>query len=114
MPDDPFARYGSRTAFSIGMLHGVGAETPTQVVLFVTAAGVAGRGAGIALLVCFIAGLLTSNTLVAAAGTAGVLSASRSWPLYATVSVFIGAASLVIGSLFLLGHESVFPTIFSG
>jgi high-affinity nickel-transport protein len=112
MPDDPFGSYTSRTAFGIGMLHGIGAETPTQVVLFVTAAGVAGRGAGIALLVCFIAGLLTSNTVVAAAGTAGVLSASRSWPLYATLSVLIGSASLVIGSLFFFGYESVFPTIF--
>jgi high-affinity nickel-transport protein len=114
MPDDPFANYGVGTAFGIGMLHGVGAETPTQVVLFVTAAGVAGRGAGIALLVCFIAGLLTSNTLIAAAGTAGVLGASRSWPLYAAVSIIIGAASLVIGSLFLLGQEGLFPPIFSG
>ncbi len=114
MPDDPFSSYTSRTAFGIGMLHGIGAETPTQLVLFVTAAGVAGRAAGVALLVCFIAGLLTSNTVVAAAGTAGVLSSSRSWPLYATVSVLIGAASLVIGSLFLFGHESVFPTVFGG
>ena len=114
MPADPFGSYTSRTAFGIGMLHGIGAETPTQIVLFVTAAGVAGRGAGIALLVCFIAGLLTSNTVVAAAGTAGILNAARSWPVYATLSVLIGAASLVIGSLFLSGYESAFPTIFGG
>jgi len=33
------------------MIHGVGAETPTQVVLFLTAAGVNGRVGGVAVLV---------------------------------------------------------------
>ena len=41
LPDDPFLEYGRGTAFLVGMLHGVGAETPTQMVLFATAAVVA-------------------------------------------------------------------------
>ncbi|HEV3472636.1 MAG TPA: hypothetical protein VG408_05455, partial [Actinomycetota bacterium] len=31
VPDDPFINYGPATATGVGMLHGVGAETPTQV-----------------------------------------------------------------------------------
>ena len=45
-PDDPFMTYGKATSFGIGMIHGVGAETPTQVVIFLTAAGAGGKAAG--------------------------------------------------------------------
>ncbi|MFN2626170.1 MAG: hypothetical protein ABR520_08835, partial [Mycobacteriales bacterium] len=55
MPDDPFLNYGKGTAMLVGMIHGVGAETPTQLLLFLAAAGVAGRGGGVLLLVTFLA-----------------------------------------------------------
>ena len=56
--------YGRGTAFGVGMLHGIGAETPTQVVIFLTAAGAGGPIAGIVILVVFLVGLLSSNTLI--------------------------------------------------
>src|SRR6266480_2423376 len=65
LPDDPFASYAPRTAFGIGMIHGVGAETPTQVLIFVTAAGAGGKATGFLLLVAFLVGLLSSNSVVA-------------------------------------------------
>src|SRR5262249_44153000 len=34
LPDDPFPSYGTATAFGVGVLHGIGAETPTQILLF--------------------------------------------------------------------------------
>src|SRR4051812_33717882 len=71
VPDDPFMRYSGPTALTIGMLHGVGAETPTQVILFVAAAGAGGTSAGVALLIAFLVGLLASNSLIALAGTYG-------------------------------------------
>ena len=114
MPDDPFVSYGRPTAFGVGMLHGIGAETPTQVVIFVAAAGVGGTAAGIAMLTAFTVGLLTSNTLIALAGTYGFLSAAKSWPLYVTVSVVTAAASLFVGTLFLLGNDPALTAIFSG
>jgi high-affinity nickel-transport protein len=114
MPDDPFMSYGRPTAFGIGMLHGFGAETPTQVVIFVAAAGVGGTAAGIAMLMAFLVGLLSSNTLIAVAGTYGFLSATKSWPLYVAVSVVTAAASLFVGTLFLLGNDAVLPAFFSG
>src|SRR5207237_1056383 len=73
MPDDPFTNYGPRTAFGIGMIHGIGAETPTQVLIFLAAAGTGGRGTGVLLLVCFLVGLLSSNSLIALAGSFGFL-----------------------------------------
>ena len=114
MPDDPFARYTAAAAFGIGMLHGIGAETPTQVLIFVAAAGAGGKLAGVALLVCFLAGLLASNTVIAVAGTLWSFGARRNFALYATVSVLTAAGSLVIGTLFLLGQGSALPALFSG
>jgi cytochrome c biogenesis protein CcdA len=113
MPDDPFTNYGKLTSFVVGMLHGIGAETATQVLVFVAAAK-AGSGLGELLLVVFILGLVTSNTGIAFASTVGYLNASRSFRVYATVAVTTGVFSLVVGSLFLLGNGSVLPAIFGG
>ena len=114
MPDDPFADYAPRTAFGIGMIHGVGAETPTQLLIFVTAAGAGGKGVGLLLLAGFVAGLLASNTLIALAGTFGFLGAARNFKLYAIVSLFTATFSLAIGLLFLFGSASTLPAIFGG
>ena len=56
MPDDPFVNYGRGTSFGVGMLHGIGAETPTQVLIFLAAAGAGGVAVGLLLLGCFIVG----------------------------------------------------------
>ncbi len=114
MPDDPLASYGRGTAFGIGMIHGIGAETPTQLLIFLTAAGAGGTAAGIALLGCFIAGLLTSNSLIALASSYGFLGASRNFPLYVTISVITAVFSLAIGTLFVLGQATVLPAFFGG
>ena len=63
-PDDAFMQYGRRSAFVVGMVHGIGAETPTQIVIFLTAAGAGGALAGEAVLLAFIVGLLSSNALI--------------------------------------------------
>jgi len=114
LPDDPFTNYGKPTAFGVGMLHGVGAETPTQVLLFLAAAGAGGATEGLLLLCCFLVGLLTSNSLIAAAGTFGFLGASRNWPVYVGVSVVTAVFSVVIGLVFLTGHATVLPAFFGG
>jgi high-affinity nickel-transport protein len=114
LPDDPFMNYGKPTAFGVGMLHGVGAETPTQVLLFLAAAGAGGPVEGLVLLCCFLVGLLTSNTLIAAAGTFGFLGASRNWRVYLAVSVVTAAFSLGIGAIFVSGHATGLPAFFGG
>jgi high-affinity nickel-transport protein len=114
MPDDPFESYSRPTVFAVGMLHGVGGETPTQVLLFVTAAGVGGRAAGLALLVAFVAGLLASNTVIALAGAYGFVHAARHWALYAAISLATAGLSLGIGLLFLLGRDGMLPVLVTG
>jgi hypothetical protein len=66
------------------------------------------------LLACFLAGLLSSNTVIAVAGTFGFLGASRNFKLYVTVSVLTATFSLVIGTVFLFGRSTLLPAIFGG
>ncbi len=102
---------GLPVAAGIGALHGIGAETPTQLVLLTTAAGAEGRAAGLAFLVAFVTGLVVSNTGVAAALTWGRLDPERSFGAYAALSMAIAAFSIGTGTLFLLGAGDVLPSL---
>jgi len=114
LPDDGFTAAGGATAFGVGVLHGIGAETPTQVLLFLAAARAGGAAAGVTLLLCFVVGLVAANTVIALGATLGVLGASRNFPVYATVSLVTAAFSLVVGALFVLGRSSLLPPMFGG
>jgi len=111
---DPFMNYGKGTSFAVGILHGVGAETPTQVVIFLAASGAGGVSAGIAVLVTFLVGLFTANSALAVASASGFLAAGRSFKVYATISAITGCASFVLGLIFLLGKTAFLPAIFGG
>jgi hypothetical protein len=113
-PDDPFVDYQRGTAFLVGMLHGIGAETPTQILIFTAAAGAGGEAAGVAVLSAFLVGLMSSNSLITIGSAFGFLQASKNFTLYATVAVITGVFSLVLGVLFLLGKESLLPAFFTG
>jgi high-affinity nickel-transport protein len=103
--------YGRASSLAIGMLHGVGAETPTQVLIFITVAGVGGAAAGVLVLVSFLAGLLTSNTAMAIASTYGFDRAGRNKKIYVGLAIATAAFSLVLGSLYLLGLGHSLPHI---
>jgi high-affinity nickel-transport protein len=109
--DDAFMNYGRGTAFGVGMIHGVGAETPTQLVIFLTAAGAGGPLLGELLLATFLLGLLASNSLITLGSAYGYMGASRNWRLYVTVAVLTAVFSLVIGTLFILGKGSLLPVL---
>jgi high-affinity nickel-transport protein len=113
-PDEPFTNYGRGTAFVVGMIHGVGAETPTQLLIFLTAAGAGGRLVGEAVLVAFIVGLLTSNSLITIGSAMGFLRASENWRLYIGVALLTAAFSLVIGILFIAGEGTLLHALFGG
>jgi len=96
------------------MIHGVGAETPTQVLIFVTAAGAGGKATGFLLLVAFLVGLLLSNSAVAFAGVFGLLGAARNFRVYVAISCITALFSLVIGTVFLFGSAALLPTMLGG
>src|SRR3989442_537251 len=88
-------QYGPKTAFGVGMIHGVGAETGSQALLLAGIAGVTGV-TGIVILLAFGVGLLISNTLVAVVSASGFIGAQRMRTVYVIVGAFAGSASLVI------------------
>jgi len=71
-------------AFTIGIIHGVGAETPTQLMLFLLAANLGGITAGLFGLGSFLVGMLLMNSLVCATAT-GVFRASARRPRHIAV-----------------------------
>jgi len=111
VPADPFTGPGLGGALGIGALHGIGAETPTQVVVFVGAAGASGPAAGLCMLASFVVGLLVSNTAVAAITTFGRVTSTRRFAVYATISVLTACFSIVMGALFVTGRADSLPGI---
>jgi high-affinity nickel-transport protein len=104
------SQYGPRTAFGVGMIHGVGAETGSQALLLAGVAGVTGAQ-GVVILVAFIVGLLVSNTLVAVTSATGFIGAQRLRTLYVIVGAVAGVSSLVIGVLFIAGLGTALPDL---
>jgi ABC-type nickel/cobalt efflux system permease component RcnA len=109
LPDDPLPTYGGGVALGVGMLHGIGFETPTQALVFVTAVGAGSRAAGLLVLACFLAGLLVANSLVAALSTLSFTGARGRSRIYAVASLVAAAASLVVGIVYLVGLGDVLP-----
>lgn len=103
--------YGPRTAFGVGMIHGLGAETATQVLLMATVCGSNSHVNGIAMLIAFIVGMILSNTLVAVLGSLGLISSTKIRSAYITVGAVVGVFSLVVGSYFLLGRAHQLPDL---
>lgn len=113
-PEDVGAEYGGRVSLGVGMLHGVGAETPTQVVIFLAAADAGGTGSGIAVLVAFLVGLFATNTLIAVTSAYGFRSAERRRRFQLVLGSITALVSVVVGVLFALGEEAVLPAFFGG
>ncbi len=104
--------YGTFSAYVIGMIHGIGAETPTQVLLFIAAAGAAGHREGITLVLTFILGLLLSNTLIVLASTLGFQQARQHSTAYLLLGGVAGVFSITVGTMFLFGLGGMLPAIF--
>ena len=102
-------QYGPGTAFGIGVLHGIGAETGSQALLLAGAVGATAQATGTALLLFFALGLLMSNSLIAAFSAFGFVSASTRRTVYLVFGIFAAVFSLIVGCLFVTGQESALP-----
>ncbi len=106
--------YGNTSAYVIGMIHGIGAETPTQVFLFALAlgAGVAsGMKIGVILILSFVLGLVITNTAMAVLGAYGYAGASNKHKLYRTTAFVTGSFSMVLGLIFVFGGADYLPDL---
>jgi high-affinity nickel-transport protein len=103
--------YGPRTALAVGMIHGVGAETGTQVLLIAAIGGASSRGLGLPMMLAFIAGLLVANSLIVVITATGFIASRTRERAYIAIGVVAGTFSLVIGLLFLFQLEGLLPAI---
>lgn len=107
----PEGSYSRKSVFLIGVFHGLGAETPSQLLLFLLAANLGGLGRGFLGLGMFLAGLLVMNTLMTASAV-GVFGASARKPhLLRWVMGFTAAYSVVVGVIFLFGSAAILPPL---
>jgi high-affinity nickel permease len=110
MRDEDLSYTGS-IAFGIGVIHGLGAETPSQLALFLLAANLGGVAKGIGGMAMFLAGLLVMNTLMTASAC-GLFHGSAPHPKVMRFFVGLTAVySFVVGCVFLLGSSGRLPII---
>lgn len=103
--------YGPATAYGVGMIHGVGAETGTQVLLIAAIGGAAGQGLGIPMMLAFIVGLVAANTVIVVISATGFVRSQTRQRVYIAVGVLAGVFSIVVGTVFLLGADGILPDL---
>lgn len=103
--------YGARTAFFVGLIHGVGAETGTQALVIASVVGATDKASAVVVLFAFVVGLLISNSLVTVATTTGFISSQRRQWLYAVAGLIAAVFSLVLGVTFILGADATLPDL---
>lgn len=103
--------YTKKSVFVIGVIHGLGAETPSQLLVFLLAANLGGIGRGFLGLAMFLAGLLMMNTLMTASAV-GIFSVSATRErLMRVVTGITAVYSLVVGVIFLFGSAAILPPL---
>ena len=103
--------FDARSVFVIGIVHGLGAETPSQLMIFLLAANLGGAALGLLGLGMFLAGLLTMNALMTASA-AGIFGISQHRPqIFRFVSALTAVYSLIIGLIFLAGRSTLLPAL---
>ena len=109
---DPFRfDYSNSSVFLVGIIHGLGAETPSQLLLFLLAANLGGTSRGVLGLVCFILGLLAMNTLMTASA-GGVFASGAHRPRLQSIATSITVVySFIIGTIFLFGISDKLPAL---
>jgi hypothetical protein len=111
MPKQADWNYTSKSVFSVGVIHGLGAETPSQLLIFLLAANLGGLGRGFLGLGMFLAGLLVMNTLMTATAVGIFTVSSTRDRLMRFAMVLTAAYSLVVGTIFLFGSAAALPPL---
>jgi hypothetical protein len=103
--------YGPRTAFGVGMIHGIGAETGTQVLLIAAVGGAASSGLGLPMLFAFVLGLLISNFGIVVLTSVGFVASQTRERIYVVVGLVAGVFSLVLGLIYVFGMDAIVPAM---
>jgi high-affinity nickel permease len=114
---EPFRwTYSGKSVFFIGVVHGVGAETPSQLMLFLLAASLGGTARGFLGLFAFACGLILMNGIMTATlggvyKAAATSGSSHAPSIFRWVAIAGAVYSMVIGVIFLLGASGKLPPL---
>ncbi|WP_165350878.1 hypothetical protein [Ectobacillus funiculus] len=93
---------GYAGAFLVGIIHGFGAETPTQILLLSTAAGMGTMILGGSVVLSFVIGLILSTSLIALLAVIGYMKARLRLSIYRIIGCLTAAYSFTLGVIILL------------
>lgn len=110
-PADVSWNYSKKSVFFVGVIHGLGAETPSQLLILLLAANLGGLARGFLGLGMFLAGLLAMNTLMTASAVGVFSLGSARHRLMQWMTAFTAAYSLAVGAIFLFGSASILPPL---
>lgn len=98
-----------KCALSIGAIHGIGAETGTQVILLSALPGSVCFSSGLLMLACFILGMLISTIGLAFLFSEGCYFVVMKRRSQIIVSIAVSLISIITGCLFLFGRSDLLP-----
>ena len=115
-PDAPQPRrfkwiYSGKSVFLIGVLHGIGAETPSQLGLFFLAKSLGGTSRGLLGLAAFALGLVLMNALMTASMGGAFRASGPHGRIYHWIAWTGAAYSCIIGVVFLFGFSDRLPQL---
>ena len=101
--------FDKSSARGVGILHGIGVETPTQIVIFVAASQASGKVGGLLILLAWVLGLLIANSSIALISVNSSNWLRQHANVYRYIAIGIGLLSLVIGILVCIERDDLLP-----
>lgn len=89
--------FGTIGAFIVGMIHGIGVESPSQIAIITNVAGLDNITAATIQLILFVLGLLVSTVLITFLLSWGFIKAKFKERLYIILGSATGIFSIVLG-----------------
>ncbi|MBG01646.1 MAG: hypothetical protein CL470_05170 [Acidimicrobiaceae bacterium] len=97
------------TARGVGILHGIGLETPTQIAIFVATTQASGKLGGLLILSAWVVGLLIANSSIAIVSVSTSNWLQQHVNVYRYIAAGIGLLSLIVGILVCIEQDSLLP-----
>lgn len=102
--------WDAKGAFLVGMIHGIGAETGTQVLLFASVVGTGSLFVGLWMLTAFTIGMTLSTLAIAACVSAGLTTSTYFKSVVFVLCVLAAIFSFVVGLYFTFGVSILLPS----
>ena len=99
----------SPTAIGVGVLHGIGVETPTQIAIFVATTQATGKAGGLLILLFWVVGLIIANSAISLLSIGANDWLRTHTVFYRVLAAIIGIVSVIVGILVLIEKDGILP-----